>query len=160
MAGTRFFEGSHFLSTLRCGRLPAYSLCVFLRMKMHMEFILYVNLLSSFYLWHWHPESIRLGVSTLDSFFQKRIKKTIVQLFYPTAYPKTIVCFFFHLHLEKQLSIFFHKHIKKQELTVARRGRDINWTVKKSISMHSKLRKHSRLVTELTVPHRSKIRTF
>ena len=46
MAGTRFFEDSHFLSTLRCGRLPAYSMYVFLRIKMHMEFILYVNLRS------------------------------------------------------------------------------------------------------------------
>ena len=33
MTGTRFFEESDFLSTLRCGRLPAFSLCVFLRIK-------------------------------------------------------------------------------------------------------------------------------
>ena len=76
--------------------------------------------------WHWHPESIRLGVSTLDSFFQKRIKKQLSNFFFVNSIPKNNCMFFFHLHLEKQLPVFFHKHIKKQELTVARRGRDIN----------------------------------
>ena len=43
MAGTRFFKESYFLSTLWCGRLPAYSLCVFLRIKKNADFILYVK---------------------------------------------------------------------------------------------------------------------
>ena len=44
--GHAFGQGSHFLSTLRCGRLPAYRMYVFLRIKMDTEVILYVILRS------------------------------------------------------------------------------------------------------------------